>query len=356
MNNHTSRLFALAAASLCIIGTGCSISFTTSGTVDGGMYRSEDAGTTWTQAVNAGTTAKGKAVRIDGLNVNFVRFDPSNVNVLYISTNSGMYRSEKNGDLWVKLGLPGASYGAFTIDPTATSIMYAASGSTIYKSTDTGAHWTVVYLESKPDRSFTNLAVHPTNTSYVYAGTNRGEILLSKDFGNTWQLYATLDAVDPIRNMLFASGNTTMFILTQSKGLYKSVDGGATWVSLSPTLAKFKSANSITSLATLPNKPDVLYIATGYGLLMTTDGGTSWQPIQTLVPFSSQPIQFVAVNPQNPSIIYVIVGNRVRKSLDGGKTWDAKIVVPTARNLSALVLNTGKPDELFIGTVKPTKK
>lgn len=356
MNYHRSRLFTLAAATLLTIGSGCSISFKSSGSLDGGMFRSKDAGTTWVQAVNAGTTAKGKAVRIDGVNVNFVRFDPNNVDTLYIGTNVGMYRTEQSGGSWVKLGLPAASYGSFAIDPNATSILYAAHGGTIYKSSDTGVKWSIVYYESKPDRAFTTLTVHPTNSSFVYAGTNRGEILLSKDFGNTWQLYSSIGIIDPVRTMLFASGNTTMFILTQTKGLYKSVDSGTTWLSLKATLTKYPNANNITSLATLPNKPDTLYIASGYGLLLTNDGGTSWQPIQTLVPFSSQPINLVAVNPENPSIIYVIVGNRVRKSLDGGRTWDAKIVVPTSRNLSTLALNTARPDELFIGTVKPAKK
>jgi len=356
MNHHASRLFTLAAATLLLVGSGCSISFTTSGNLDGGMFRSEDAGTTWQQAVAAGTTAKGKAIRIDGVNVNFVTFDPGNINALYISTTAGMYFSDKSGASWTKLGLPAASYGSFAIDPGSTSILYAANGGTIYKSIDQGVNWTVVYIESKPDRAFTTLTVHPSNSSFVYAGTNKGEILLSKDFGNTWQLYASLDVADPIRIMMFASGNTTMFILTQSKGLYKSVDSGSTWLSLKATLAKYQNANNITSLATLPNKPDTLYIASGYGLLMTTDGGASWLPIQTLVPFSSQAIQLVAVNPDNPNIIYVIVGNRVRKSIDGGKTWDAKIVVPTSRTLSTLAINYGRTDELFIGTVKPAKK
>lgn len=355
----TTRVHAIgiAAALFLILGAGCSISITTNAVQDGGMFRSEDAGTTWAQAVSAGKTAKGKAIRIDGVNVNFIKFDPTDVNTLYISTNVGMYRTDQSGALWVKLGLPAASYSAFAIDPQATSIQYAANGGTIYKSTDGGTHWSIIYLESKPDRSFTVLTVNPVNSSTLYAATNRGEVLLSKDFGNTWQLYSALDVIDPIRTFIFAPTSTAnVFVLTQSKGLYKSTDGATTWTSLKSTLTKYPNANNISSLVMLPSKPNTLYIASGYGLLISNDAGASWQPIQTLVPFSSQAIQQVAVNPLNPDILYVIVGNRIRKSVDGGKTWDAKIIVPSSRILSTLAINLARPDELFIGTVKPAKK
>ncbi len=357
MRNNIVRTIAVLIGT-AVLSAGCSISFKTGGPQDGGPFRSVDGGIHWQHIVDAGKNAKGKPVTIDSLDIVFFRFDPKNPSTIYLSTvGNGLYRSDNSGDLWVRTGIAPGSYRAFAIDPTATSILYAAKEGTIVKSVDGGAKWTTIYYESKPDRAFTDLAVNPSEPSTIYASTNKGEILLSKDFGNTWQLYSRIGAADSIRSLFFApNSSVVMYALSAANGLFKSTTGGQTWVALKPNMAKYANAWAITSIATLPDKQDVMYIGSGYGLLSTVDGGTTWVPIQTLVPFSSQPISVVAVNPQNPSIIYVIVGNRLRKSIDGGKTWDAKILIPSSRLVSTMKLNEAKPDELFIGTRRPPKK
>lgn len=349
---------AAILASLTMVAAGCSINIKTGAVQDGGVFKSDNGGTVWTQIVDAGKNAKGKPVRIDGLNIQFIRFDPQKPSTMYLGTDlGGIYRSDNGGTSWVKTASPAPSYQAFAIDPRSTSTLYAAQGGTITKSTDGGAHWSTIYLESKPDRAFTVLLVNPTDSSKIYAASNKAEILLSKDYGNTWQLYSSLGITDQIRTMFFAStSSTTLIALTGLNGLYRSTTGGETWVSLKPNLVKFKGANSISSIATIPLKADTFYIGSGYGLLITNDQGTSWEPIQTLVPFGSQPIQFVVVNPASTNVLYVVVGNRLRKSIDGGKTWDAKIIIPSTRLISGLVMNPEAPDQLYIGTVKPKKK
>lgn len=355
---HTIVRTATGLAVLMIVAAGCSINIKTNAKQDGGIFRSDNGGTVWTQIVEAGKNSKGKAVRIDGLNIQFIQFDPQKSLTMYLGTDvAGIYRSDNGGDSWVKTASPSPSYRAFAIDPHTPSILYASQGGTITKSSDGGAHWSTIYLESKPDRIFNVLLVHPTDSSMIYAASNKAEILLSKDYGNTWQLYSTLGIPDQIRTMFFApTSSTTLIALTAANGLYRSTTNGQTWASLKPNLAKFPKANAISSIATVPTKADTFYIGSGYGLLVTNDQGTSWLPIQTLVPFGSQAIQFVAVNPTDTSIIYVVVGNRLRKSIDGGKTWDAKIIIPSTRLISGLVINPEKPDQLYLGSVKPKKK
>ncbi|MBI5404834.1 MAG: hypothetical protein HY976_01280 [Candidatus Kerfeldbacteria bacterium] len=356
MRKPSIAIMSLAAA-LLLTGQACSISFRTSQRLDGGVFRSRDAGITWQQAVNAGRTAKGKPVLIDNANIASIDLDTINPSIIYLGTQgAGIYRSEDGGESWVQTGLNRGTYGAFAIDPSSNAVLYAASGGTIVKSADSGASWTPIYIESKPDRGITDLAVQPGNVSHVLAATTTGELLLSKDFGNTWQLFSNLGVADSIARLFFAPGSSTrVYALTPANSLFASDDAGASWRSLGPSLAAFPGAGAISSIATLPAKPGVLYIASSYGLLKTADGGATWDPIQTLVPFASQAIQFVAVNPKNTSIIYVVVGNRLRKSEDGGKNWDAKISLPTGRLVSALTLNPDNPEELFIGTLKPKK-
>jgi len=351
------RSFALAAAGLLLTAQSCSISFRTSKQLDGGAFRSRDAGITWQQSANAGTNAKGRPVLIDGINVAYIRYDAQDPRILYLgSLGGGIFRSDNSGESWSRTGLTQGTYPAFAIDPSSTAVLYAASGGTILKSADSGATWTPIYIESKPDRGITDLAVRPGEVNQVLAATTTGELLLSRDYGNTWELYSNIGVVDSIVRLFFAPGSTTrVYGLTPGNSLFASDDAGATWKSLAPSLAAFPGGTAISSIATLPDRPGVLYIASTYGLLKTSDGAATWEPIQTLVPFASQPIQFVAVNPKATNVIYVVVGNRLRKSEDGGQTWDAKITLPTGRLVSSLALNVENPEELFIGTIKPQK-
>ncbi len=357
MTESLQRILVVPAL-LFLVAAGCSINIRTVKQADGGVFRSDDAGLTWRQVVQAGTTEKGKPITLDNVDVAFTKFDPNDAAIIYLATRgSGLYRSDDAGEQWVKTGLGMSTPAALAIDPQTTSILYAASGGTIAKTTDGGAHWSPIYFETKPDRLITDLVVRPTRPNEVLAATSTAEVLLSKDYGNTWQLYSSLNVADRIVQLVFATGDvTTLYAQTSANALLKSADGGTTWTSLKPSLNAYPKAASVASFAMMPNTPEILYIATGYGLLQTTDGGTTWRPIQTLVPFASQPLQFVAVNPENQRVLYVIVGNRLRKSEDGGTNWDAKITIPTGRLISSLALNPKNPNQVFIGTVKPKKR
>lgn len=356
--NRSLTLVLLSSACLLLVGVSCSVSLRTSKHQDGGVFESEDGGNTWIQVVAAGVTAKKKPVLIDGVNIQFIRFDPNNPSTIYAGTQGlGIYRMDRGATEWVKTGLALGTFPAFAIDPTSSSVMYAGSGGIITKSSDGGAHWSTIYLESKPDRAITDLLVKPDSPSNVIAATNKGEFLLSRDYGNTWQILSTLSIADAISRIYGAPGSfTTFYVLTKSNGLYKSLDSGSTWQPLRQGLEKFPGATAITSTAFIPNQANTLYIASGYGLLQTDDGGTTWKPIQTLVPFASQPIQHVAVNPVNQNIIYVLVGNKLRKSVDGGRTWNAKISIPTTRLISTMTIDPQNPEHIYVGTIKPPRK
>lgn len=357
MKRFFPGLLVLSAA-LLLIAAGCSLNVRTSKKLDGGVFRSDDGGHTWIQTVYAGSTKKGKPLRIDNIDVLFLRFDPGDPKTIYLGTSGfGVYRSEDEGNTWIKTGLSTGTYVDFVIDPSSTSILYAASGGTILKSTDRATTWSPIYVESRPDRMITDLVVKPDDSSHVLAATSSGDFLLSRDYGNTWRLFSNLGAVDTVSRLFYAEGSTTtLYALGAARGLFRSTDGGGTWVSLAPSFASFPGAAAISSIVTVPGKSDVLYTTSNYGLLQSNDAGNSWKAIQTLVPFGSQPIKLMAVNPQNENILYVIVGNRLRKSDDGGVSWDAKITVPTGRIISTLALNLENPNQLFIGTVKPKKK
>lgn len=116
----------------------------------------------------------------------------------------------------------------------------------------------------------------------------------------------TAIALDPANPELMYAG-------TLSEGLFKTVDGGATWLR---TGADF-GALEVYSLAIGYGSPAALYAATSYGLLRSNDGGESWTTRQ-----APGWVSILAVAPGEPSTIYAgsEYSSGVMKSTDDGQT------------------------------------
>jgi xyloglucan-specific exo-beta-1,4-glucanase len=172
---------------------------------------------------------------------------------------------------------------AVVYDPLTTTTIYAGTaGGGVWKSTDSGISWTPLSDQWK-SLNISSLAVHPTNPNIIYAGTG--------DF-NGW--------------------------IFSSAGIYKSVNGGATWFQLTPT-ANWHSVNDIIID---PDNPNIVLAATGphSGLIgetyRSTDGGSTW----TLV---SNCYALTRTNNLFSGSVYVGSNHTqvVRRSTDQGFTW-----------------------------------
>lgn len=121
-------------------------------------------------------------------------------------------------------------------------------------------------------------------------------------------------------------------------GLFKTVNNGTSWTSL--TDPSHYPALGITSIAVHPTIPTTIYIATrngppgssayGFGILKSTNGGTTWQEIFTLATFNNQTnysigdrsyVSKIMLHPQDPNTIYAIASHYVFRSTDAGTTW-----------------------------------
>ncbi|MBX7187700.1 MAG: hypothetical protein K1Y01_21340 [Vicinamibacteria bacterium] len=147
---------------------------------------------------------------------------------------------------WLGPGNVGGRLRAILIHPTTPSKMWVGSvGGGIWQTTNGGGSWTPVD-DFMANLSVTTLAMDPTNSNTMYAGTGEG--------------YFNTDAI-------------------QGAGIFKSTDGGTTWTQLPST------ANSsfffVNRLAIAPNGGAIL-AATNSGIFLSTNGGTSWsQPSNT---------------------------------------------------------------------------
>jgi photosystem II stability/assembly factor-like uncharacterized protein len=211
------------------------------------------------------------------------------------------------------------------IDPDDTSgeTWFAANVSGgIWKTTNSGGTW----VEIAPDlenMAIVTLAMSPSNTSVIYAGTGEGFIFLGT------------------------------FILN-GDGIYKSIDKGVTW-SLLPNTATDDFIN-VSRIIVDPSNENVLVASTAgrkalagspdpVGAIMrSTDGGTTWTKVYS----TSSSIQQIISSPSNFNIQYAsVLGVGVVKSIDAGLTW---INASTGLSLSGrmeLGISNSNPDKVY---------
>jgi hypothetical protein len=197
-----------------------------------GAYRSRDRGRTW-DTIGA----------VDGLtatHIGSVGFDPQDGNLLYLGTNTGIFRSANGGNTVTQVFTCPTicDVSAIRFAPSNPQIGYAAyhpewnsTQGRIYKTTDRGLTWSLTSATPPANLRILKLLVHPTNPNTVYLLSGKAR---------------------------FGTGN---------KALYRSTNGGSTWTRLGSTLG------DVLDFTQEVSNPSVLYLTT-YALF---DTGQGWQ-------------------------------------------------------------------------------
>jgi len=103
-----------------------------------------------------------------------------------------------------------------------------------------------------------------------------------------------------------------VYAVTLERALFKSVDGGASWLEADLGLRGIEFYDVKAS----PADPELLYAATAAGIFKSADGGANWAPL----PAGSPQASLLAIAPSAPSVLYA-AGHKIFRSGDGGATW-----------------------------------
>jgi photosystem II stability/assembly factor-like uncharacterized protein len=324
--------------------------------MDGGAFRSDNLGETWTQKVFVRQERK-RVIQLDNANIRSFRFDRDGA-LYMITRENGIWRSSNSGDQWTTTGLNRGGASDLAIDPDAPAIQYVAVGAQIQKSVDAGSTWQVVYTASRPLESITSVAVDPNNPRHVLAATSAGSMIDSNDSGTTWKVLSFQKT--SISQFVVHPQTAQILYAVTPGGLEKSLDGGATWTLLAEKLKKFPGAAQVQGFQILRENPDTLFLASNAGLLTSPDGGNSWIPVPTLVPIGTQ-ISLVAA--RDARTIFIVTNNKLQRTTDGGRNWRT-LAIPTGRALVALAFIRSVPppgssvsaDSVLLGTLKVKKR
>jgi PKD repeat protein/photosystem II stability/assembly factor-like uncharacterized protein len=168
-STNTDNLPSLGVNAIAIDATNTNIMYIGTGDIESsdtygiGVLKSTDAGTTWSITGLSWTTSLAR-------NVARILINPNDHNMIFAGTNNGVYKSPDAGATWTKV-LSTGSIKDLEFKPGDPSIIYAASAGGVYKSTNTGATFTIITSTAFPFASSINriaLAVTPADPSYLY--------------------------------------------------------------------------------------------------------------------------------------------------------------------------------------------
>jgi len=199
-------------------------------------------------------------------------FDPTTPTTLYAATAyGGVYKSEDGGTTWRYLRGSGFRGRSLAIASTTPTTLYFY-GDGVYKSADGGATWRAVNrgLELEEWNWVSALSIDPTNPRVAFAGTDTG-VYKSENGGDTWRkaegYFPEINAlsIDPTNSQVIVAG--------ASNGVYKSTDGGATWTRTWTSTG----LNEVWDVFIDPQNPQVIIAITDEGVIRSADGGATWR-------------------------------------------------------------------------------
>jgi photosystem II stability/assembly factor-like uncharacterized protein len=306
------------------------------GVVNGGVWKTTDAGRTWTPIFDDQPTGSIGAIAIA----------PSNAEVLYVgsgegmqrpdlSVGNGMYKSTDGGRTWTHLGLADAQQIAqIVVDPRDENRLFVAAlghpygpnaERGLFRSTDGGRTYEkVLYRDEHTGAA--DVVLDPVNPDIVYA------VLWEARQG-------------PWENAVFTGPGS---------GLFKSTDGGTTWRPLVKGLPTFANDGlGRIGITVAPSLPSRLFATVearrGAGIYRSDDAGESWTRVNDDPRVVARPNDAaeVRVHPTNPDIVFVptIVA---WKSADGGKTFEAFRGAPGGDDYQRLWINPTRPDVMIM--------
>ncbi|NAS31035.1 glycosyl hydrolase [Flavobacteriaceae bacterium R38] len=301
----------------------------------GGVWKTVNAGTTWTPIFDKQTSYSIGCVTIDPIDHNIIWVGTGeNVGGRHIGFGDGVYRSDDGGATWKNMGLKKSEHiSKIIVHPENSDVIWVASQGPLwskggerglYKSTDGGKTWNKT-LGDDEWTGVTDIQIDPRNPDRLYAAT--------------WQRHRTVAA--------YMGGGP-------KSGIHRSDDGGESWTKLSKGLPTSQMGK--IGLAISPQQSDIVYAAieldqrTG-GVYRSPDGGITWEKRSSAVSGATGPhyYQELYASPHHFERLY-LVDVRMQISDDGGKTFTVMKEESKHSDNHAIAFKKHDPNYLLVGT------
>jgi photosystem II stability/assembly factor-like uncharacterized protein len=307
------------------------------GVNNGGVWKTDDYGRTWTSLFDEQPTGSVGAIAVA----------PSAPDTIYVgsgeglqrpdlSVGDGIYKSTDGGKTWEHLGLrDGQQIGAIIVDPkNADRLFVAVLGHPYGPNEERG-----VFRSTDGGKTFEKV---------LYKDENTGAIALAFDPKNSKTIYATLWAA---RQGPWENGSWQ----GPGSGLFKSTDGGSTWKQLTKGLPTIEQGLGRIGVAVAPSDAKRMYACVDApqlgGIYRSDDAGDSWQRVNDEVRVWGRGSDFaeVKVDPRNPDVVYS-ANTSTYRSTDGGHTFHAWKGAPGGDDYHSVWINPEDPDIVLLAS------
>lgn len=326
------------------------------GAVAGGVWKTTDGGATW-RSLTDGTPISS---------VGAIAIAPSNPNIIYVGTGEaaprgditygdGVYKSVDAGKTWTFLGLADSrQIGALIVDPKDPDIvLVAALGHAfgpnvergVFRTTDGGRSWTKVLYKDAQTGAI-DVSFDPHDSRVVYAalwqarrqpwnfssGGPGSGLYRSTDGGVTWTHLSGNGLPAGILGRIHVSvsgadGRRIYAMIEAAQGgLYRSDDGGVHWQRINDDGRLSQRAWYFSTILADPKSADTVY-AENTGLFRSTDGGKTF----TLLPGRHGDHHGIWIDPTDPNRIIEASDGGATVSVDHGESWSSQDNQPTAQ-------------------------
>jgi photosystem II stability/assembly factor-like uncharacterized protein len=308
------------------------------GTETNGVYKSVDAGVTWTTASNG----------IVPTRVTDITFTAESAPTLLVATGGGAYRSINGGDSWAPVRIAELSYvHTVAADPVRPPIVWLGSGGgRVYRSLDRGENFAFAG-NGLPNEDIVKL-VHAPWTG-VYALTASGKVYSTINDGVSWFPVATPCTDSPaVALSVDRTRSWVLYLATASGGLCKSESGGLSWTAINNGITQ----PALASLWMNPSDSKQLW-AGGIGrVYRTADAGATWQTQASGLP--AGPVTALVGDPADGQRLHAVVyGHGLYESRDAGVTWTLSNASEVASTALTVWPDPTRPWRLLLGT--PTR-
>jgi len=313
------------------------------GTPAGGLWKSLDGGFTWSTNTD----------QLVNLGVSSIAIDPNHPDTMYIATgdrdagdtySNGILKSVDGGLTWKPTGL---TYGVHQnirvtgvhVFSTNSQIVLASTRTGMMRSTDGGDTWVGVM-----SGTFNMLAPDASNPNTIFAGTTGSitRIFRSRDAGVTWTQLSTglpTGGVNRVEVAVSPQDSNYIYAVYSASnngffGLYRSTDGGDTWVqrSSTPNILGWNANGSGTGgqgwydlcIAVSPVNKERIFVG-GVNIWRSNNGGSGWVCVGhwtgSGAPFVHADIHYFKFKP-NSDMLYAGTDGGVSRTSNSGISWD----------------------------------
>jgi photosystem II stability/assembly factor-like uncharacterized protein len=331
------------------------------GVNNGGVWKTTDFGRTWVPIFDDQPTGS----------IGDVAVAPSNPNVIYVgsgeglqrpdlSVGDGIYKSIDAGKTWTHLGLKeGQQIGGIAIDPKNENIVFAAvlghpygpnKERGVYRTTDGGATWQQVLYKDENTGAI-QVTIDPKNSSVIYADMWAGRqgpwengawngkesgLFKSIDGGNTWKklttgLPTTEQGLGRIGFCIAPSDTKRLYATVDAGdygGIYRSDDAGENWIKTTGDNRYWGRGSDFAEIKADPKNADIVYTA-NVVTWKSTDGAKTWTAFRGAP--GGDDYHRIWINPDNTNIILLASDQGAIITVNGGETFSSWYNQPTAQ-------------------------